>query len=422
MKKLWIPLSTMLVLVLMIGSPACGGEQTASLPTSTATSTPTTMPGNATGGASTIITPTSTPTSTPITVPNGGTSISMPTPSIVTDIEAAQVEYLYEDWETSPMKEYVAFYGNVIEQQSTSISQMGMWGRWYTQDTASEMISMQGGTELSPMRAQIIEGHHLRLLSQHDEALNQKYGYVENLSVAWNVWSDDWAPIEGIVLTENSVISFEANGEYSYEGEGPYYSMKFRIFAYKPDSEAGEYSTELPEMSYHLFYPQGFEGESGVYNFFPESVNRVFSINPVKDINQKYNKEYKSLLLYGIAFKIGDPGYLDVDNIRIDNISIIGGVDTPGDYTIKVTGSPGVKFSGQYYYYTTAYPHNAELPTFKEVEGTVPAEYSFRGADVSCSLWIPSRQGTLKIQLIKNGNIVCQKESLDPYLAVGCSH
>jgi hypothetical protein len=324
-----------------------------------------------------------------------------------TDLEAEQVNYLYEDWETTLKKDYVGY----LIQQGTDINRIGIWGWWGTMDTASWSIYDEGGNETTPMRAQIIGDQgdqHLRLLSVHDEALNEKYRYTENLSIAWN--ADSWGQIQGIVLTENSTISFEAYGERDPQYDG-YGAMEFHILAFN-----GEH--KLSRINYYFLHSPDYTWEDPryttvsdyEYNFILNDVDGHYIINPLADLKAKYKyfHDVQSIRIYTMAFEIPSVGYLDVDNIRLDNISIKGGVNTPHDYTIKVTGSPGEKFTGEYFYYTTPYPHNGEYATSKRVEGTVPAEYYFRGADVSCYFHDSSQQRTLKIELIKEGNVVCE--------------
>jgi hypothetical protein len=80
------------------------------------------------------------------------------------------------------------------------------------------------------------------------------------------------------------------------------------------------------------------------------------------------------------------------------------------DYTIKVTGSDQLQFSG---HYTIARAGNIPRPV--EVKGTVPAEYKGKGAAAACVFRKVSTKGTLKVEILKGEKVVATSETTAPY-------
>jgi hypothetical protein len=83
---------------------------------------------------------------------------------------------------------------------------------------------------------------------------------------------------------------------------------------------------------------------------------------------------------------------------------------TESSFTIKVTGSSGMKFSGSYMSVTTGGSN-----TSKSVEGIVPEEFTITGSIVSCSFQKQSEGGFLKVEILKNGKSVSHSETYAAY-------
>jgi hypothetical protein len=80
------------------------------------------------------------------------------------------------------------------------------------------------------------------------------------------------------------------------------------------------------------------------------------------------------------------------------------------DYTIKVTGSGQLQFSG---HYTIA--GTGALPMPVQVKGAVPAEYKGKGVAAACVFRKTSAEGTLKVQILKREEVVASSETAAPY-------
>jgi len=79
-------------------------------------------------------------------------------------------------------------------------------------------------------------------------------------------------------------------------------------------------------------------------------------------------------------------------------------------FAIKVTGTPGLKFSGSLCLTTI----DGKVTT-KSVDGIVPADYALEGTIVSVVFQKQSEEGKLKIEILKNGNIVNCSETIAAY-------
>ncbi len=80
------------------------------------------------------------------------------------------------------------------------------------------------------------------------------------------------------------------------------------------------------------------------------------------------------------------------------------------DYTIKVTGSDQLQFSG---HYTIA--GTGKIPKPVEVKGNVPAEYKGKGAAAACVFRKITAEGTLKVEILKGEKVVASSETTAPY-------
>jgi hypothetical protein len=80
------------------------------------------------------------------------------------------------------------------------------------------------------------------------------------------------------------------------------------------------------------------------------------------------------------------------------------------DYTIKVTGSDQLQFSG---HYTIA--GTGALPKPVQVKGAVPVEYKGKGVAAACVFHKTSAEGTLKVEILNGQAVVASMETATPY-------
>ena len=79
------------------------------------------------------------------------------------------------------------------------------------------------------------------------------------------------------------------------------------------------------------------------------------------------------------------------------------------DLTIRVTGTPGLKVSGHYAFVATG-----EVPKPQNVEGTVPVEYRGKGLTALCLFRKTSAEGTLKVEITRDGKVIAASETQAP--------
>ena len=79
------------------------------------------------------------------------------------------------------------------------------------------------------------------------------------------------------------------------------------------------------------------------------------------------------------------------------------------DLKISVTGTPGLKVSGHYAFVATG-----EVPKPQNVEGTVPVEYQGKGLTALCLFRKTSADGTLKVEIIRDGKVIAASETQVP--------
>jgi hypothetical protein len=79
------------------------------------------------------------------------------------------------------------------------------------------------------------------------------------------------------------------------------------------------------------------------------------------------------------------------------------GADHNADFTVKVSGDPGVKFSGFY-----RISDVDSIETRKGIGGTVPAAYSLSGSLIECTVNNVT-PGALKVEILQ-GNTVLEFE------------
>jgi len=80
------------------------------------------------------------------------------------------------------------------------------------------------------------------------------------------------------------------------------------------------------------------------------------------------------------------------------------------DYTIKVSGSDKLQFSG---HYTIAGTGSIPMPV--QVKGTVPMEYKGKGVAAACVVRKTSAEGTMKVEILKGQAVVSSMETAAPY-------
>jgi len=84
--------------------------------------------------------------------------------------------------------------------------------------------------------------------------------------------------------------------------------------------------------------------------------------------------------------------------------------DMEASYSVKVTGSEQLKFSG---HYTFAGTTSLQKPV--HVDGIVPAEYNGRGIAAACVVRKTSGQGKLKVEILKDGKVISEAETEQPF-------
>ncbi len=82
----------------------------------------------------------------------------------------------------------------------------------------------------------------------------------------------------------------------------------------------------------------------------------------------------------------------------------------PDDFTIRVSGTAGLQFNGSY-----GVTNSDGSSTSQTVDGTVPTEYQVTGTIVSVVFQKQTEAGTLKVQIIKDGEVVKEAETTAAY-------
>ena len=83
------------------------------------------------------------------------------------------------------------------------------------------------------------------------------------------------------------------------------------------------------------------------------------------------------------------------------------------NYTIKVSGTSGLEFSGHYMTLTSG-----RISTWELVGGKVPGQYSVSGNIVSCTFRKKTESGILSVQIVKDGKVVSVSETAVSYGSV----
>jgi len=85
-------------------------------------------------------------------------------------------------------------------------------------------------------------------------------------------------------------------------------------------------------------------------------------------------------------------------------IALTGCGATMKDYVLKVDGTEGATFEGTYMYQVDTTPSSETL------SGTVPAEFPIQAEVLSCQITKTSADGTIKVTLTANGELVDEGE------------
>jgi hypothetical protein len=80
------------------------------------------------------------------------------------------------------------------------------------------------------------------------------------------------------------------------------------------------------------------------------------------------------------------------------------------DYTIKISGSDKLQFSG---HYTIA--GTGAMPKPVQVKGAVPMEYKGKGMAAACVFRKTTAEGTMKVEIMKGQEIVSSSETAAPF-------
>jgi hypothetical protein len=87
--------------------------------------------------------------------------------------------------------------------------------------------------------------------------------------------------------------------------------------------------------------------------------------------------------------------------------------DTSSDFAIRVCGTEGLKFSGHYSIVGTK-----ALPEPINAHGVIPMEYRGKGATALCNFRKLTENGSLKIEILKDGKVLSESETSIPYGSV----
>ena len=86
------------------------------------------------------------------------------------------------------------------------------------------------------------------------------------------------------------------------------------------------------------------------------------------------------------------------------------------DYTVNVSGTSGLGFSGAYMVVNAAGESES-----KSVDGIVPQSYQLRGSIVSVTFQKQSESGSLQVQILKNGRVVAASDTSAAYGVVSAA-
>lgn len=98
-------------------------------------------------------------------------------------------------------------------------------------------------------------------------------------------------------------------------------------------------------------------------------------------------------------------------------VTIVSKPDVITVYTIKVTGTDGIPFKGNYWVDESAQGILVKMiksGKFMPISGTTPAEYTISGGFVSCYFETDTESGTLKVQILEGDKVVTESETTVP--------
>jgi hypothetical protein len=84
--------------------------------------------------------------------------------------------------------------------------------------------------------------------------------------------------------------------------------------------------------------------------------------------------------------------------------------DMESSYTVKITGTEKLKFSGYYYFVSTT----GGVPKPIHVEAAVPVEYKGNGVAAVCVFHKNTAEGALKVEILKDGKVESSSETTQP--------
>jgi hypothetical protein len=84
--------------------------------------------------------------------------------------------------------------------------------------------------------------------------------------------------------------------------------------------------------------------------------------------------------------------------------------DAEISYAIKVTGSEKQKFSGHY-----SFVGIGGVPKPVSIDSVVPAEYKGKGIAAVCVFRKATKEGSLKVEILKDGKVVSTSETEQPF-------
>jgi hypothetical protein len=84
--------------------------------------------------------------------------------------------------------------------------------------------------------------------------------------------------------------------------------------------------------------------------------------------------------------------------------------ETTSDFTIRVSGTEGLKFSGHYSLVGTK-----ALPEPVHAHAAIPGEYKGKGVMALCSFRKLTEMGSLKVEILKDGKVMSEAETRTPF-------
>ena len=84
-------------------------------------------------------------------------------------------------------------------------------------------------------------------------------------------------------------------------------------------------------------------------------------------------------------------------------------------YTVRVSGSDGLEFIGEYGGTMIGGSQPGDGRDWKKIEDTVPVEYTLIGDVVWCSVEKKTEAGTLRVEIFLDNELVTSDETSAPY-------